>query len=231
MPSTQDASLPDASVPNFGGVAHGRIDAPSVPDFGGVARDCGIADAGLADGAYGTPGWTCTVPAQAHSVGTCQVVLNQGWAPLCRPTEYGLSCSEELDASLSEELDASLGCRLDFFTEQAPTREVVYCCSCEGTDAATGCVNVDLSTYDRSCNKDSDCVEITSGMMCPGGCSCGGSAINVDGLCRYDQTVAPLASSGGVCNCPADFGACCRAGRCVDDFCCLNACPDAGSGD
>lgn len=210
MPDVSDASLPDVSVPS------------AVEDWDA----CAIADAGAMapDGAYGSPGWTCTIPAQAHSIPSCQVVPNEGpGSPSCAPTEYGLFCSEEPDAS-------SLGCNLRFI-EQAPTHAWAYCCACEGTDAGTGCVNVDLSTYDRSCNKDSDCVEITSGRMCPGGCSCGGTAINADGLCRYHQTVAPLASSGVVCNCPADFGACCRAGRCVDDFCCLNPCSDAGTGD
>jgi hypothetical protein len=86
------------------------------------------------------------------------------------------------------------------------------------------------SDYDQSCAMDSDCVEVTEGNSCVvGGCGCGGVAINRCALPRYQ---ADLEASGvqfvETCNCPADFGACCRGGRCVDNFCCLNACPDAG---
>jgi hypothetical protein len=89
---------------------------------------------------------------------------------------------------------------------QAIPRSWVYCCPCEGTDAATGCVNVDPSTYDRSCTKDSDCIAISSGMWCPGACACcgGNAAINVAGQACYQQTVAAVQSSlNYTCNCPA----------------------------
>ena len=74
-----------------------------------------------------------------------------------------------------------------------------------GTDASAeagdgaACVNVVLSSYDQSCNVDSDCVEITSGTVCNGSCECGGSVINVDGQARYQSQVAGLTS--GDCPC------------------------------
>jgi hypothetical protein len=76
-----------------------------------------------------------------------------------------------------------------------------------GTDASAGddgaaCVNVELSSYDQSCNVDSDCVEITSGTICNPSCECGGSVINVDGQARYQSQVAGITPSG----CPCAYG-------------------------
>jgi hypothetical protein len=204
MPSVRDASLANDAE------AQGADD---------------IADAGntVQDGAYGSPGPTCTVPSQARSSTACQVMPYPGDVPphCGRPTEYELFCSEALDAS-------AFGCNL-IAIEDAPMRGFDYCCFCEGTDAGTGCVNVDPSTYDRSCSKDSDCMTIASGILCPGdACSfcCGGNAaINVDGKARYEQTIAPLSDAWSdvfglptsVCNCQncAGSGPFCNHGVCT----------------
>ena len=87
------------------------------------------------------------------------------------------------------------------------------------------------SDYNQSCTTDSDCVEVGEGNTCDEVCgiSCGGQAINRCALPRYETDLAATGFVGNpACNCPADFGACCRGGRCVDDVCCLNPCPDAG---
>ncbi len=67
------------------------------------------------------------------------------------------------------------------------------------------CVNVDLTTYDKTCNQDSDCMLVTGGELCPGSCDCGGTPINVSGEARYSAATAgisfggcPCASSGNV---------------------------------
>ena len=97
-----------------------------------------------------------------------------------------------------------------------------------GPPDASGCVFIDLSTFDQSCKVDSDCTEITSGQVCDRNCACGGSAVNVDGLARYQQEVQG-AASGPACSCPA-FG----QPRCIASKCTLcpfggpNQCPDAG---
>jgi hypothetical protein len=205
MPSVRDASLANDAEPQ------GADD---------------IADAGdtVQDGAYGSPGSTCTVPSQARSSTACQVMLYPNDVPphCSRPTEYELLCTEALDAS-------TFGCNL-IAIEDAPIRGYDYCCFCEGTDAATGCVNVDLSTYDRSCSKDSDCMAIASGTLCPGGacyfCCGGNAAINVDGKARYEQTIAPLSGAWSVVsglptavchcrNCGASSGPFCSHGVCT----------------
>jgi len=62
-------------------------------------------------------------------------------------------------------------------------------------------VNVDVSTYDRSCSSDLDCISIWGGVTCPGGCLCAANAaVNVDELARYERTLAPLPPIA--CNCP-----------------------------
>jgi len=110
------------------------------------------------------------------------------------------------------------------------------------SDAA--CPTIRVADYDQSCTADSDCVEVGEGNACDLGCgfSCGGHAINRCALARYEADVAAARrradldaaftvdpSSGYPnCNCPEDSFVCCRAGQCVDDRCCHNACPDAG---
>jgi hypothetical protein len=84
-------------------------------------------------------------------------------------------------------------------------------------DAGAGggsCVNVDLSTYDQSCHADSDCIDVTSGRICTGGCACGGSTINADGEARYQATVAGVQTLA--CPCPAD-----GIPRCIQNHCTL----------
>ena len=206
----------DASMPNASGMDASR-----------VWNGCGIADAGekAQDGAYGTPGWTCSIPSQARSSATCQVMPYPGnFPPHCpRSSEYELLCSEPLDVP-------ALGCNL-IAIDEAPVHDYDYCCPCEGTDAATGCVNVDLSAYDRSCARDSDCMFIWAGMSCPGGCTlaCGlvNAAINVDSQGCYEQTLAPLkaavrtprgaASVETECHCPNETGS--PGPACVQGVC------------
>jgi len=91
------------------------------------------------------------------------------------------------------------------------------------------CVNVDASTYDQSCAQDSDCIDVTAGMLCSGECACGGSLINVDGQARYAQAVASIVSAA--CGCPTAGVPTCVQDRCV--FCGIPGyeapgCPDGG---
>jgi hypothetical protein len=80
-----------------------------------------------------------------------------------------------------------------------------------------GCVNLDLSTFDRSCRADSDCMSIASGMACPSGCFCPNDAINVDMRLRYETTVASLPFNTAACPCPSGppQGPVCTKGVCT----------------
>ena len=91
------------------------------------------------------------------------------------------------------------------------------------TDAAT-CVTVDVSTYDRSCTRASDCITISAGTLCDGDCRCGGSTVNADGMAAYDSATSSL--SLGDCFCPST-----PAPQCIDNQCtiCTGAPSDPSS--
>jgi hypothetical protein len=78
---------------------------------------------------------------------------------------------------------------------------------------AAGCVYVDLSTYDRSCKADSDCIDITPGSICPGSCACGGAAVNIDGQARYQAAIKSVGL--GFCQCPIAGPSYCVMGECT----------------
>jgi len=92
------------------------------------------------------------------------------------------------------------------------------------------CVDVDPTTFDRSCKADTDCIDVTTGVLCTGQCACGGTPINVDGQATYDAEVAPL-GTGTACPCPPD-----GVTRCLQNQCTLcgfgpnqpAGCPDGG---
>ena len=93
---------------------------------------------------------------------------------------------------------------------------------------AAACVYIDVSTYDQSCTRTSDCVAITAGMVCTGECECGGALINVDGQARYDQAISAIVPP--MCACPTWGNPTCAGGRCV--YCGITpsqpGCPDGG---
>jgi hypothetical protein len=85
-------------------------------------------------------------------------------------------------------------------------------------DGGVACIDFDLSTYDKSCQKDSDCINVNAGMICDRGCMCGGYAINTAAQAPYNATfaaaVAPL-PLGISCSCPALGSPHCVEGQCV----------------
>jgi hypothetical protein len=95
------------------------------------------------------------------------------------------------------------------------------------SDAAR-CVDVELSTFDPSCNTSSDCVSITAGEVCSGECLCGGdSAINQSGLNRYEAEISGLKFAD--CDCPVSPMPQCIHGQCT--MCgpgTAGSCPDGG---
>jgi hypothetical protein len=75
------------------------------------------------------------------------------------------------------------------------------------------CVDIDLSTFDRSCMTMSDCIEITAGTICTGGCSCGGSSINQSGQARYDAAINSIMTAA--CPCVFPGTPTCVQGECI----------------
>jgi hypothetical protein len=106
-------------------------------------------------------------------------------------------------------------------------------CNIETADAgqvdAQVCVNIDLSSYDQSCQTTMDCIGITSGRICTGDCACGGSVINVSGEARYQATIAGVMTEA--CPCVADGVPTCVQNQCILCTFGPNAppgCPDGG---
>ena len=80
-----------------------------------------------------------------------------------------------------------------------------------------GCVDIDLSSYDTSCQTDSDCIDVNAGTFCAGyTCACGGSTINIDGEARYNAAFYSIPAAPG-CSCPYLGNPRCVQARCV--FC------------
>ncbi len=79
------------------------------------------------------------------------------------------------------------------------------------TDGGT-CVDIELSTYDISCNQASDCILIQTGEVCSGQCSCGGLPVSASEQSRYDQATSGIRF--GACSCPKEVGPSCFENRC-----------------
>ncbi len=79
-------------------------------------------------------------------------------------------------------------------------------------DGAT-CVDIVLSSYDRSCTTTADCVDITSGIVCSGSCACGGSTVNKSGQARYEAALSGLSLEA--CPCVANGEPACVKGTCT----------------
>ena len=88
-------------------------------------------------------------------------------------------------------------------------------------DAAAGdgatCVDIDVSTYDKSCQTDSDCINVAAGTICSGyNCLCGGAAISAGEQARYNAALGSVeAGPGPYCGCPYFGGPRCIQAQCV----------------
>jgi hypothetical protein len=78
------------------------------------------------------------------------------------------------------------------------------------------CINIDLSTYDRSCNRDSDCVLVSSSPCTT--CMCCNASVSAHEQTRYQQDIARLPVAPwqvARCQCPAEPAhASCVQGQC-----------------
>jgi hypothetical protein len=78
------------------------------------------------------------------------------------------------------------------------------------------CVNIDVATYDHTCEQDSDCISITPGTICSGECICNvGAAVNQSEEARYQAAVSQLASSSSLCPCPVAPSPVCHNHQCT----------------
>jgi hypothetical protein len=214
-----------AGSPSTASDAHATPDVTASQDAGADATatvdaaaivECGAIDSGPDAAA-------CKIPAAASS-GEAGASCQPGtWElpgpPPCGSYFYVMNCDPRATP------DSSMGC---FGVGYGLDGGTSYCCPCEGVST---CVNVDLSTYDRSCRSDSDCVAVFGGTSCAGTCDCGpNAAINVAGQCRYQssyqQAFATVPPVSFECNgCPPDAP---RA-LCIEGVCMY--CPRGALGD
>lgn len=80
-------------------------------------------------------------------------------------------------------------------------------------DAGQLCVNVDPTSFSQACTVASDCVTVTTGMVCEGSCGCGNSLINKSELGAYAAATSGITFGG--CPCPPPLPPACTAGQCV----------------
>jgi hypothetical protein len=86
--------------------------------------------------------------------------------------------------------------------------------STSGSSSGTSCIYVDPTTYDTTCNSNSDCMSITAFTVCSPSCFCGGATINIDGAARYNAAIAGIQNLG--CPCAAEpFPACSSNHQCI----------------
>jgi hypothetical protein len=82
------------------------------------------------------------------------------------------------------------------------------------TDGGQECVDIDLSTYNQSCNVPSDCIAIFTGEVCvPSDCPCDQAFVNISEQARYDQAINSLPPDD--CTCPTLGEAKCISGMCI----------------
>jgi len=81
-------------------------------------------------------------------------------------------------------------------------------------DAGDTCIDIDLATYDQSCQQASDCILIFTGEVCsPSDCPCNQALVNISGEPRYDQAYNSLPLF--ICSCPSLGEPECIAGKCT----------------
>jgi hypothetical protein len=89
-----------------------------------------------------------------------------------------------------------------------------------GVDADSGGCVISATSYDQSCNVDSDCVEVSVGDYCSATtCRCGTSAVNVGALAQFNTDVSKTPIGSGAlhtpfCFCPYSAGPFCSQGTC-----------------
>jgi len=85
-----------------------------------------------------------------------------------------------------------------------------------GSGSSSGgeaCAEVPLSSFDTSCQVDTDCVSVVTGMLCPGACNCGGSTINQSSQSDWQSQAGRFLT--GNCFCPDSPAPRCIGGTCT----------------
>jgi hypothetical protein len=223
---------------------------------GSTPGDAGVGEgheAGQAsDGAVGDDGGTCidvdtsTYDLSCQQASDCITVsagrICDGYSCLCGGSTINASGQARYEAAIASLRPTDAGPFCECPASIAPHCLQGTCVVCDGlpsdppechstaTDAGADgaeCVDVDLSTYDRSCASATDCIGVTAGVICPGQCQCGGAAVNQSEQNRYRITIDRLGAAPA-CPCFAGGPVGCVEGQCVVCNPGGPACPDGG---
>jgi hypothetical protein len=98
----------------------------------------------------------------------------------------------------------------------------MLCCA---VNEDAGCTEIQASSYDQSCNSDSDCVAVSVGNTCAEcvfACGENVGAINAAAIGQYSADVAKTPAGIALCGCASEpmHAACCRGGQCHADNAC-----------
>jgi hypothetical protein len=199
----------------------------------GSAGTAGSGGSGGTGGSTGSDGGTCVDIALSTYSRSCDHASD------CIKIMAGEVCDGECDCGGDSAVSASEQSRYDEATSsirfgkcECPVEPNVQCIAhtCTIADEAgdsgitiddgsvsvegsSTCVDIELSSYDRSCTTASDCIEITSGEICPGSCECGGSTINKDGQAKYEAAISGIKTAA--CPCAAGPLPECVHGKCT----------------
>jgi hypothetical protein len=72
-----------------------------------------------------------------------------------------------------------------------------------------------VSTWDKSCKSDGDCIEVSEGHSCYTNELCGGSVVSASEQGRYNAAIAPLMAAPFAYSCPPRNRVRCVGGTCA----------------
>jgi hypothetical protein len=67
---------------------------------------------------------------------------------------------------------------------------------------AGDCIQVNPSSFSRACASNNDCILVTTGILCSGGCACGDTPINNASLAAYEALTSSIMLEGCPCSDP-----------------------------
>jgi len=80
-------------------------------------------------------------------------------------------------------------------------------------DDAGDCVQVSPSSFSRTCVSNGDCILVSTGVLCSGGCACGDTPINNASFATYEALTSSIMFEG--CPCPDAGQPTCIQGTCT----------------
>jgi hypothetical protein len=175
-------------------------------------------------------GWDCTCQGGAW---TCETIL--ACALLVEDASTDAAADAEGNDTSTFACASPQDCSVHSFTGPA-----VFCCIhdiCivgQAAEAQTcsdpGAQNITASSYDQSCETDSDCIAVEEGNFCAAGADngCTNAAINKSALPQYNADLAKTQASVcfGLSGCPLELGPCCQNGTCQVGGQCFSAVQD-----